>query len=301
MAEGLFLRGSFQAGVFTASVDRAFREPRHIVAHGDGGFLLTEINKLLHIDQNGRTLREYTYPYFSYLHSVSLSSDGSSALLASSGYDSLVELDLASGDINWHWFAWEHGFNPDEEGVWLAATPERQRAYEAEGKRSMVIHPDAFGEQGLLVARRSAHPNCAVFDGEGDETVLCSIGAHGEIYRITRETGAAKKLIDWLSPMPHGLKAHNGQWIVTNTTKGEFWVLDQSFAPVQCYVFSSLGGKLEGCGDSEWLQQVIPISASRYIAIDSNRSIFCFDLDDRVYTAYQIDRNYCVQDILPLV
>lgn len=300
VAEGLLLRGAFKSGRFEPSVVRTFREPRHIVPLHEAGFLLTEVNRLIHVDRNGHTVRSYTYPYFSYLHSVALSANGRSALLASSGYDSLIEIDLASGEVIWHWFAWEHGFNPDEEGVWLAATLEAQKAYEAAGKAAMMIHPDAYGEQGLLVARRSAHPNCAVFEDDTNQSVICSIGAQGKVYRISKATGETEVIIDWLSSMPHGLQSHNGQWIVTNTTEGEFWVLDRNFHPFKCYEFSSLGGRVEGSGSSEWLQQVVPISRDKYVAIDSNRSIFFIDLQQKAYSSYDIDGSYCVQDILPL-
>jgi hypothetical protein len=298
VAEGLLLRGSFCVGAFRPAVVRPCREPRHIAPLPSGGYLLTEMNRLLHVDEDGAILRAYTNPYFSYLHSVKLNSNATTALLASSGYDSLMELDLKTGDIVWHWLAWEHGFNPDEEGVWLAATPAAQTAYEAEGKTSLVVHPDTYGEQGLLVARRSAHPNCAIFEDARNEWILCSIGAYGRVYRISKATGAATEVIDWLSSMPHGLSHHHGQWIVTNTTRGEFWILNEDFTPRTCIDFASLPGKVEGTGEAEWLQQVAPISKSRFIAVDSNRAIFCFDLEEEAYTPYRIDPDYCVQDVL---
>ena len=220
------------------------------------------------------------------------------ALLASSGYDSLIEVELATGKINWHWFAWENGFNPDEDGMWLAATNEAKKKYQSEGKNTILIHPNEYGEQGLLISRRSAHPNCAVYENNTGDFILCSIGAHGNIYRISKKTGEAEILIDWLSTMPHGLKKHFSHWYVTNTTKGEFWKLDQEYKPLECYSFSSLEGKPIGYESTEWLQQVVPISKDKYMAIDSNRAIYCIDLNKKQYSEYNINQNYCVQDIL---
>ncbi len=301
-AIGLLVSGRLEKGVFAVEWTQEFREPRHIRPYLDNGYLLTEINRLLWVDKGGKIIDSYTHPFFAFLHTVSLNSTRKKALVVSSGYDAVFEIDLQTKAETFHWFAWEHGFNPDEEGVWLAVSEENYSRYTKEGKKALKIGPSDYGEQGVLTARRSAHPNVGVYDSfEEEKSIVISIGHKGSLYRIGLSDEKTQLVSEFLSPMPHGLFRFEDGWVINDTTKGEWWQMDASFMPKHRYSFRTLGGKVSECGDAEWIQQVVPVGESLALALDANRGLIAIDLGKKRYTTYRPDENWCIQDALEVV
>lgn len=300
-AFGLLTKLRFDGGRVETETRQELREPRHIKRHPQGGFLVSEIDRVHHIDEKGKVKKTYTHPLFGFLHTVDVSKDGARMLVVSSGYDSLFEIDLSSGEETFRWVAWEHGFNPDEDGVWLAADSEHYARYHAEGKQALLIDPAEYGEQGLVTARRSAHPNVAVYNVyDGGRTILVSIGHEGALYRIVREKGEATRACDLLAQMPHGLLPYNGGWCMTNTVRGEWWLFDAALRPTTILTVAGLGGKVAGTEDIEWIQQVIPFGPVQALFLDANRGLIALDREARTYSVYQPDPNWCIQDALLL-
>lgn len=298
-ATGLLVQGVLQNGRFDVAASKEFREPRHVRKLSDRSYLFTEINQLLAIDESGAVQKTFTHPYFAFLHTVDCTPDRRRALVVSSGFDAIFEIDLETGDETFRWFAWDHGFNPDEDGCWLAADPEVLKRYQAEGKNAVFIDPADYGEQGLVTARRSAHPNGAVYDPHDDyRSLVFSIGHYGELWRADLSTGRTTKVGDFLNQMPHGLFPHADGWFVTNTTRGEWWHLDRELQPQICYSLAGLADKVPGTEDVEWIQQVIPIGDHHALFLDANRGLVAVDFESERYSIYQADPNWCIQDAL---
>lgn len=300
-AVGLLVAGALLNGEFHVHWKKEFREPRHICRLSTGDYLLTEMSRLLRLDSDGNVTRTYTHPFCAYLHTVDVCADERRALIVSSGFDSIYEFELDTGEETFRWFAWDHGFNPDEDGYWLAATSEKFRQYKMQEKPAILIDPKHYGEHGLVTARRSAHPNAAVYDPyDGERSIIVSIGHYGELMRVSLETGETTTVHRKLSIMPHGLCARDGGWAVTNTTKGEWWLLDSDFSTRMVYSVAQLQGKVPDMEEVEWLQHVVAAGTDRVLMIDANRGLIAVDLVTERYSAYQIDDNYCIQDALQL-
>jgi hypothetical protein len=299
-AEGILSLGVLKSGRIDEEWRKSFREPRHIRSFRRGEFLLAEMNRLLRIDPQGQVLQSYTHPYFGFLHTVDLHPRMNRALVVSSGYDCALEIDLEEGKETHRWVAWDHGFNPDEEGVWLAADRARYEEHLAKGRRALLIDPLDYGEQGLVTARRSAHPNAGVYNcfREG-QTIILSMGHNGNLLEISLEEGTTRKVFDQLDQMPHGIIPRREGWVVTNTTKGEWWTFSPSFESRQCYSVAKMGGKVPGTESVEWVQQVIPVGESKALFLDANRGLIAVDIFSRCYSIYQPDPNWCIQDALP--
>ena len=301
VATGLLSSVHLTNGKALVQWTREFREPRHIKRHLEGGYLLTEINRLLFVDEEGQVRDFYHHPFFSFLHTVDLSPDHQRALVTSAGFDSVIELDLTTHAETLSWFAWDHGFNPDNDGVWLTANRDIYGRYRSEGKEALLIDPSEYGEQGLVTARRSAHPNVAVYDPYTQhEEFIISIGHNGALYRYSRKSNETTRVLELGDQMPHGLMAYSGGWAITNTVRGEWQVLDQQFQPNAIYSVASLGHKVEGTENVEWVQQVVPVDESRLLFIDANRGLIAVDRQHHTYSVYHHDPNWCIQDALPL-
>jgi hypothetical protein len=299
VAEGLLVRGELSAGRFHAEWARPYREPRHVRRLSGRELLLTEINRLLRIDERGEVVRTYHHPFFAFLHTIDLHRAASRALIASSGYDSVIEIDLESGEPTLHWSAWEHGFNPDESGAWLAADRSTYERYRAEGRPAVLIDPSEHGDQGLMTARRSAHPNAAVYDPYDDyRSFIVSIGHTGDLHRARADTEGTQLVCGDLQQMPHGLSPSESGWIVTDTTRGEWRRMNSEFQTETIHSTASLGGKAAGAADLEWLQQVVRYDHDRVLALDANRGLLAIDLHAGVYSRYDVDQNWCVQDAM---
>jgi hypothetical protein len=299
VAEGLLVCGALRAGRFETEWSRVFREPRHLRRLNASELLLTEINRLLRIDEGGEVLRAYQHPFFAFLHTIDLHATAARALIASPGYDSVIELDLDTGEPTMHWVAWEHGFNPDESGTWLAARRETYDRYRGEGRTAVLINPDEYGDQGLITSRRSAHPNAAAYDPYDEyRSFIVSIGHTGELHRARPDAEGTELLCSDLRQMPHGLRPHDAGWIITDTTRGEWRRLTADFATTSIHATAPLGGKVPGTEDLEWLQQVVMFDRRRVLALDANRGLLAIDLEARCWSSYEVDANWCVQDAM---
>jgi hypothetical protein len=87
-------------------------------------------------------------------------------------------------------------------------------------------------------------------------------------------------------------------WMVTNTCRGEFWILDRDFNVVQQYIFRTIPGKPETVGEWDWLQLVVPISEGVFLGLDANRGMIVCDTIRRRYELFYPDPNWCLQDVL---
>jgi len=302
IGDGLLVQGWFANDRFVLEKSADFEECRHAHFWDNKTIFLTEIDRISIVDTTNMTVIDrLTYPYFAFLHTIDLSTDGRYALITSSGYDAVFELEVNTGDVERSWFAWDHGFNPDGDGVWLAADKETYNAYCGEGKEALLVDPADYGRQGLLTARRTAHPNMAVYDPYDDErSFLLCIGHNGEIYRVDRETHATTKVFEAGAQMPHGLRPYQDGWCLTNTVKGEWWVLTKDFELHEVYSVAEMSGKVPGTENVEWVQQVVPWDERHVLFIDANRGLIAVDLEEQAYTIYQPDSNWCIQDAVKL-
>jgi hypothetical protein len=305
IADGLFVRCAFplrdgdELTVKTSDTSMVFPEPRHIVPYRDGTYLLSEIGRVDLVDKAGRVLDCFTHPYFGFLHTVCMNSAKDRFLVVSSGYDAVFELDMKTKQETWSWFGWDHGFNPNEDGIYYMHTSEKAEKLIEQGFEALYVDPSHYNEQGLLTASRTTHPNAARYNPyKGDRTVIVSLGRKGRIIEIDMISKDHTVITDSLGPMPHGIRAHKRGWMVTDTTRGELWLTDRDFRLKTKIDFSGLGGKPDDVAGLEWVQQVVPVTDSLYMALDANRGLIVFDTQRRVYELIRVDDRWCVQDAL---
>jgi hypothetical protein len=298
---GLFCRGCLRDSRLEIQSLREYREPRHVCRYDNNTFLLTEMSSLLFVDTEGIERHRINNPYFSFLHTVDISFDRQHALIASPGYDVILEINLETEICSYSWFAWEHGFNPSVEGNWLAVNKNYHEKYLKEGKKTLFIDPLKYGEKGIHTAHRTVHPHIARYNPyDNGESIIIVFGHQGEIYQIDRRSNKESKLFEIGSQMPHGLMPYKDGWCITDTTNGEFVVLDKTFSILEKYIVNKLGGKVEGTEDAEWVQFALPIKDQYILFVDANRGILAVDCKQKQYSIYSPDPNWCIQDVICL-
>lgn len=274
-----------------------FREPRGLAALGDGRFLLSDVDSVLLVDADAHVLKTYSHPFFAFLHSVSFDSDSQRFLVVSSGYDCLVEMDL-EGNVCWEWFAWEHGFNPTLEGVYMFRSQEQANRMRAMGNQVLYVDPNKYKSYGLLTSQRSNHPNSGCYHQQKKDVVLVTLGHSGNVIEISKVTGVWEKVVSGLQMMPHGIQRHENGWMVTNTLLGEFWLLDQDYNLVSKVATRNLPGKPEELGENEWLQAVYPVGCGQFVGLDANRGLIYINLLTKQYRIYAVNETWCVHHMV---
>lgn len=298
IGNGLLVKAKLDNNKVSISKSYNYEEPRHILKLSSGEYLLTAIDKIYRLNKDFEVIKVQENPLFAFLHTIKTNRKENKFLLVSSGYDSVFEIDSIGEVIN-HWLAWENGFNPDENGNWLALNENYYSKYIDEGKNALLIDPSKYGREGLLTSIRSAHPNLAIYDPyDDDESFIVSIGHQGHLFRINFNQHTTLLILAELNQMPHGLYPFDNGWCVTNTTKGEFWVLDNAFKKKKIYSFNELEHKVKGTEDIEWIQQIIPVNKNCFLALDANRGLIAVDSQKKQYSVYKPNENWCFQDAL---
>ena len=301
VATGLLVRGRVANGVFNVDWTREYLEPRHIVPFHDG-YLLTAIDRIIILDNNFKETQQILHPDFSGLHALNVSADQTRFLVTSSGFDRLLEFtcDGDSFHESWSWKGWEHGFNPTDEGVWITDDPELRRSYEEEGKPVCFIDKREYGPEGVPIAKRTMHPNIAVYDKyDGERSIILSSGVEGELFRIDRFTKKVERICNHLHKMPHGLIPFREGWAIVDTTVGEWVQMDRQFNVEERYSVKNVLGKPAIASEYEWVQNFVPYRTGLFL-VDANRGIFAVDLETDIFTLYTPNENWCIQDILPV-
>jgi len=297
VATGLLVSAELYDGKINILWENEFREPRHIIPFHEN-YLLTEINRLLLVNKKGDILKSYSHPWFAFLHTVDVDLNRETALLSSSGYDMILEIDLNTGKETWRWEAWKNGFNPDDKGNYLASNETDYKQFQTENKKAIWIKPEEYGEQGIMTAFRTAHPNMAYYHPYKENKIIVASAHNGTLYEVDKKTGDKIELTDFLHHMSHGLKFIDSNWLITDTTKGICHFLNKDFEILKTFIFNNLQGKPKEIAQNEWIQQISPLTQSLFLALDANRGPILFDVQEQKYQFMDINSNWCLQDCI---
>jgi len=299
ISTGLLVRGRLGSNGFHEHWRREYREPRHMKKYGDN-YLLTEVNRVIELNADFSERNSLTHPFFAFLHTVDVSADASRILVTSSGYDRVIEFESTPSGFaeRWHWTGWQHGFNPDPKGFWITDDKEEMQQYLEQGKAVRFVDPHEHGEQGLLTAERTVHSNVAIYNPYDQEhSMIVSCGAPGDLYKVHFATGETTLICESLHKMPHGLTPYDGGWSIADTTVGKLVVFNQQFEKRVEYSLRNVPGKPAVVGAAEWIQQCLPVPGG-FIVVDANRGLLAINIETHEYSVYDVDGEWCIQDIL---
>lgn len=235
-------------------------EPYH-VAINEASLAYTDGYRFQKIDLQSGNTQAFTNEWMAYLHTVDFSADGRRMLLVSTGFDTIQEVELDSGELCWEWNGWDHGFtySSQTETHFVRTVEHAAQIKRTEPTANVIIvdEPTNFPKEGLPTQATPLNLN-GVFYGH-DGQIIATAYHHPEIFIIDRSGDA--RLIDLGLSHPHSFRpvtiAGNPGYMVANTGEGFFLLLDEQFEIVKKIDTSTLpadDAKKQGFG--EWMQTV---------------------------------------------
>lgn len=237
------------------------------------------------------------HPWLGQVHSAQFSADGTRVLVASTGFDAVLEFDTASGAVTREWFAWEHGFDRSMLGHHVVRFPEKRDALVASGHETIYVDdPSKFG-LGIATRLIPAHLNSARYDVDGH--ILVSMFHQGTGIIIDRNTGDSREIVSGLVN-PHKLaKRRRGGYFISDTRAGHLVLIDEEYRRVREIAFDGLPGVERSKTLSEFLQNTTEIKDDLYACVDIHRnSIWLIDAKQRKYRGIKFPREWSLHDVV---
>jgi hypothetical protein len=223
-------------------------------------------------NRTGQPLDRISHPYMNDLHGLERSSRG--LLLASSGVDAIIEVDL-HGRLLYEWWAADHGFTAGPSGI----VHEDGRGRE---------HRDKF----YHTRYQSTHVNTAVFQDRAERFILALLFHQGQLVRIDRAKPAhlqeAEVILDGLA-RPHGLERTSDGWILCSSAACELILLDGDFRV-----------KKRVRLDAGWLQDCTMLSNGSVLLndVDNHSLIEVSGSDFRVVGKWVYPKEWRIDEIM---
>ncbi|MGB5157217.1 YncE family protein [Desulfobacterium sp. N47] len=301
------------------SLDHAFwkiegKEPRGVAVRFDFT-VIGFVDRLVVLRTNtGKILKEIENPLFRNIHSVNFSKNNPMrVLVCCTGTESILEIDIGTGNVCWEWFAWDNGFNTNPRGLTLVRLG-KESAYK--NKIFIIDHKDAKKKLlskdpcdkhaisidmgnienllGLEKWQKSVDPNWATY-GCDDQTILATFLYRGVAVEISRNDGTVKTLISDLN-RPHGLIKYEDGYVVSDTRNGAVLILDKEGKKTKQVDFSNLDSHSnEG---KEWIQNTHQLDCGLLATIDSKRNrIYLWNPIEKTYSVLPFPENYALQSV----
>jgi len=274
-------------------VKEDLKEPRGLASSTNKWAYSVE-DRVIVYDDNRRY--SFSYPWFSYIHTVNFHPQKEDCILVtSSGFDCVFEFNYKTGNLNWEWFSWEHGLDlghsKDGSSTRITRKGGVYKALQEKGESALLISDPKTDH--LPTAQRAAFINTAVYDG--GEHFLATLFHEGTVRSVDIKSGASEVVLAGMKS-PHGAKRlADDSLLCTNTGGGEVWHLKEQ--SLHRYAFADLPGKAAAMQGVEWLQNTIAVK-DYFISIDANRNaLVLFSPAQKVYDMIPFSDDWAVQDL----
>lgn len=249
-------------------------DTRGLVRFGDN-IIVGSTDKV--VDINTENWQAVEHPvqseWLGFIHSLSISKNKSRLLIASSGYDRIIEADINTGKTIREWIAWENGFPLNERDG------------------AVIINKNSLG---LPPNLRTAFPNSVCYLDENN--ILSTLFHHG-LVKINLDNGSTE-IIDRDLLRPHALNMSGEEIFLADTANGRIVAYSKlDFSRKKTFSFKNVSELNQESEGREWLQYAKPLKNGLYLAVDSNRtSIFIFDEKKRKIRRIPFNQNYVIQE-----
>lgn len=248
---------------------QTFEDTRGICTDGNE-ILIGSVDQVIRIGPKQQT-EVITHPDFAFIHSLSISPNKKKMLVVSSGYEKIIEIDLASGKEVWKWDA----------ELSLTGKPR-------------VIHETQLTKRRLGIPPGNRHyfPNSATYIDNNNYLVTLF---HGGVIKVRRDLSSTKLQLD--TSHPHGAKKLRHGYLITDTGNQSFLVLDEKLQLKKRFSLKNMPPIHQEKYFKPWLQFVSPITDNVFIAVDSGRAtLFIVDIKSEEIRKITYNPNWVIQE-----
>ncbi len=279
---------------------RAISEPYDILMK-ESGYIVSAGNGILEVDSLFRTKRVISSDWFAQIHSVDLSRDQETALVASSGFDAVFEIDLSTGEIIWEWFAFERMNSEAISTFQITRSRSHAEILEKRGFGVLLVdNPKRWTGVGIPTRYRAHHPNEARYGLNGQ--ILITTAQAGLCIDVDKVTGNS---VPWIAGLqtPHGFsELSSGGRCVADTRRGRILITKADGETDIELDFRRLPGLTAGKRDGdEWIQNVIFIRENILLVVDRGRDrIWLLDLIGKKYRGIRVPAAWRIHRVVPI-
>src|SRR5258706_8159030 len=113
-------------------------------------------------------IQAYEHPWMRLAHSVQFSHDRTRLLVATSGFDVILEYEVANAKLVWEWFAWENGLAQSKLGYHFTRSRAESEALSSKGQQVFLVDDPQKYEMGIATRMCPCHINGAGYDTQGN-------------------------------------------------------------------------------------------------------------------------------------
>ena len=199
---------------------------------------MMRLDEVIALDGTGHEQQRFSHPHLNNIHTILPGKRG--FLLASSGTDSIIELDR-QGNLLYEWCALDHGYSllPNGQKRLLDRSLDQRHYF-----YNTRIH--------------STHVNSARFLDTQETSILATLFHQGQVIEIEKCSGEARTLVSGLD-RPHDLRPYREGWVLSNTGAGQTLVLNADWQIVQSLNM-----------DLDWVQSSAPLHDDSLVIADTN-------------------------------
>jgi hypothetical protein len=240
----------------------------------------------------------YGYDWFGHIHTVDFSRDRERLLVASGGFDCVIEFSVSAARVTWEWDAWENGYSLSKLGHRVTRTPQVAEALRREGAEVILVdNPAAWKNFGLPTKHRPVHLNGARYCG-GGSSIAMTLFHPGVALLFDRAAGTTREVVTSVLS-PHAFqKIPGGNYVLTSTREARFILLDNTFRRYREVSLFGMPGVVRPHELDEWLQSVAPLGRNLFAAVDIRRSkLWLIDVGAGTYRGIAVPTEWAVQEV----
>lgn len=267
-------------------------EPFDVVVINDIQYIASA-NWLIRCSHDNSTICGTSNPWMAFLHSIATNSDASKLLVASAGFDTIMELDL-KGKVLWSWCAWDSGLD-------YSHAIKRSLSRIPGCAKSLLVDPILWPLEGLPTPCLPLRLNGVEYD-DYNNRLLATAYHRTELLLIDKGKWRIG-FRDLELQHPHSFRRIADFYQVVDTGRGVVHRLDEDLQIIASWSVAGLeADPLKRRYFGEWLQTGTTLSARGDLLglVDGLRSgIHLLDLSKRRRRFISFPENWSVQAIRP--
>ncbi len=242
--------------------------PSGITKKGENFYVASMRENIIYIlDKELKVLKKIENNLFNDIHDINATKRG--LIVSNTGLDNILEIDF-EGNVLWTWFATDNSYKKNKLG--------KVRKVDKNLNHNNKDYPTLI---------QTTHLNSAIYEGDSNNSMLCSLFHQGEVIEISKAKKDIKLILKNLK-QPHSLKKLGKNKFLVSDTNGK-----------RIIIFKRNGSIIKNIPvNADWIQSAIRLKNKNYLIADSNNSrIIEINPDGEIKEIYNYNKNYKIYEV----